>query len=110
MTQSNAAVATRAAELVQELGLCKYQNYAPDGSVCVARAVELAADLDSGVYDAVLTAVGNEITGDLPEMGRGHVAAVHYNNRCETTQADVVRLLRRTASRLGNSPEGEVIA
>jgi len=100
MTQLN-AVASRAAELVQELGLCKYQNYAPDGSVCVARAVELAAgDLNSADYDAVLAAVGDEIARDLPEMGRGHVAAVHYNNRAQTSQADVVRLLQRTAAQL----------
>jgi hypothetical protein len=109
IVSSASAVAERAAAIITERGLCKFQNYSNDGRACIAGAVEMAAkelcpaSRWNQPYMAVLDVAGNRAAQSKPELGTGFVAAIHFSNHPDVTQDEIANLLHATAIQLSEA-------
>lgn len=82
-----------AAKLIEKLGHCKKANKGPLGEMCMREAISVAAGKESLEFPAVLAL--RRANASVAELG-----VIAWNDRAETTQADVIHLLRSTAEKL----------
>jgi hypothetical protein len=98
-----AALARRAAEIVQERGHTKGRGMDSLGRVCLWGAVTVASDEVSHGYthSATLTPALRCL---LLEQGEVDVDPIRWNDAPETTGTDVAKLLLQVADRLEIAP------
>lgn len=106
MSREAADVARRAAEIQQERGHCKGEYATADGRVCLWGSLIAASGIDSiwGSSGSLPAEIYLPIHAALSDMFPNDSDTAHpgasFNDKAETTERDVAKVLLQVADRL----------
>lgn len=100
---THADVAYRAAEIIAERGLCKYKPQDEEGRVCLWMALTLAAGEDASLDKHPVASMISEILIERDELPWVAYGFSLWNDDRDTSQEDVILLLKETAERLSRA-------